>query len=507
MPFTIPVNSDVPVDGAKTGFTIPADPPGILSRVGTDLSKRWAEGQDAASQYNEGKITAPEMLLRSTGKVVGGSVSDVLGEGVKSAISETPDFIKKPISGAISSIANTDIGKAGMQAAKRGADAYKKFATENPRAAADLESAGDIAGILAGAKPGAKVLTESANLAGEGAAVTGKAMQKAGSAVSKAGEEQAAKQKASFVRDLVSPKQTASVKEAQVGRTTERGLLNKSVVEPTPLEKQVAEEVSKLPVSKSNSMQKNYNIIQKANKEEAESLQKLLKAKDVPVEFSDVQGMISKTMADLSKNPYLASEGKEATLRVIQGMNKAILDNAVKDGKITASNLLQARKDFDTWAKSQRPKVFNPASDSAVSTAVGEVRQALNDLIEAKVPDAQFKASLKKQSNLYRAMDNLEKKIPGEAKNAGSRLVQKAENMVPLKNNIAKGAALVGIPLPALSHPAIAAGLLGAYGAGHVLASPTAKKAVGGVLQGAGKFLENGINTGTPLSGIGRKIP
>lgn len=138
------------------------DENGIFSRIGEDLSKRWGEGQQAASEYNSGKISAPEMLLRSTGKVAAGSANDVIGEGAKSAghllYDMAPDFHNSALSGVIdssrSSFVNSDIGKAGIEAAKQGSEYYDNFAKQHPRAAANLESVINIGALMTGAKGG-----------------------------------------------------------------------------------------------------------------------------------------------------------------------------------------------------------------------------------------------------------------------------------------------------------------------------------------------------------------
>lgn len=121
----------------------------FLSRVGSDLSTRWAEGQQAASEYNQGKISAPEMLLASTGKVVAGSANDIAGEAMKSL---TPDIVKRGLAagaqGAADTLDQTQIGQAAGDLLMSGKDKYQNFMRSNPRAARNLESAGNIAAFI-----------------------------------------------------------------------------------------------------------------------------------------------------------------------------------------------------------------------------------------------------------------------------------------------------------------------------------------------------------------------
>lgn len=145
----------------------PKEGQGFIGRAGEDISKRWQEGQQAASEYTAGKISSPEMLLRSTGKVVAGSLSDVAGEAVKSAVGELPDFVKSGAKAGAGYLAGTDFGKDVLGAVQTGQQKYGEFATAHPRAAANIESLVDIAGALPSVKAaeivgsGAKVGVES----------------------------------------------------------------------------------------------------------------------------------------------------------------------------------------------------------------------------------------------------------------------------------------------------------------------------------------------------------
>lgn len=298
---------------------------------------------------------------------------------------------------------------------------------------------------------------------------------KVGEKLIKSGENLAATQRADFVKDLVSPKKTKAVKEAQVGRTTEKGLLKTKSVEPTPLEKEIAEEVNKLPVHRGQSLQGNYNTIAKAYSAEAERLQASLEKRHVPISMDEVQAASDKMVSDLQKNMYVSGAGEASALKVVSLMQKAVLDTAVKDGEITAANLLQARKDFDAVITEQKTaKIFDPSVDSPASIAVQHVRQAVNDLIESKIP-GEYKPSLKKQFLLHRAMDNLEEKAAGEANNAVTRGIDKYGKYIPSKNPVAKAVGAVPVAVGA-----------GAYGAAKALTGATARKVAGHALEGLG---------------------
>ena len=263
------------------------------------------------------------------------------------------------------------------------------------------------------------------NYVGGAAVKEGKVVEKIGEKLAEKAENVSTNHRAAFIKDLVSPKQTKAVREAQVGRTTEKGLLKTKTVEPTSLEKEVAEEVNKLPVHGRQSLQANYNVISKANSAEAERLQSALKARHIPVSMDEVQEASNKLIGDLKKNIYITGQGEPIAKKVVGIMQEKVLQNATKDGEITAANLLQARKEFDAEIKAQKTaKIFDSSTEGPASIAIQKTRQALNDLIESKVP-GEYKVSLKKQSLLYRAMDNLEEKAANERGNVVSRAVDK----------------------------------------------------------------------------------
>ena len=481
--FSTMSDEDLQKLAASDQSSMPQDQ-GYFSRVGSDLQNRFGEAVKSVGLQDQGQQNGLETGLQIAGKTMAGSVNDVIGEGVKSAINYTPQPVIDAAKQAGNYVANTDLGQAGIAAAKQGMDAYKGWASDNPRAARDLESTVDIAGML----PVGKMAEAAAPIVGKAADATGTALQKAGDYATQAGVNQANKMKMNFVQDLITPKVTPTVAADQFSRSTEQGLLKNRVVEPTPQEQAIAQTVASLPVSKNNSLLKNYNIISDANDQEAQDLIARLKDNDVAVHPKEVDDALDGSLEQLKQNPYITGDAETSASRVINGMKYHVTNN-----DSTVSGLLQARKDFDAWVKSQKGKgVFDPSRDSAVTTAIQNVRQTVNNLVDQKVPDAGVKASLQKQSNLYRAMDNIESKGASEAPNMVSRAAQKVGDLLPVKGAIAKGALAAGLGGAAAYAPAAVGAGLGVYGVGKVLNSPMLKKGVGAALTGAGNMLRNG---------------
>jgi hypothetical protein len=135
--------------------------PNLLSRVGTDLSKRISDVQQSFKKEVTPQGTplgGIRLGLRTVGAVAGG-ITDVATEGIKSLSNATGlTEAVKPIGLAI---LDTDVGKAGLNAIKSGAEAYSTFAKSNPDTAKAL---GDVLNITSLLPIGA-----GAKIAGQGA--------------------------------------------------------------------------------------------------------------------------------------------------------------------------------------------------------------------------------------------------------------------------------------------------------------------------------------------------
>jgi len=110
---------------------------------------------------------AGESKLQQLGQAAG-AVGDVAGEAISAV---TPEFVKEGLSKAGGAIAETEIGKAGMEAAKMGIEKYNKWAEQNPEASKDLEAVVNIASIFPVGKGGqlaGKAIGETAELGAKG---------------------------------------------------------------------------------------------------------------------------------------------------------------------------------------------------------------------------------------------------------------------------------------------------------------------------------------------------
>lgn len=164
---------------------------GFIDRVGGALSKRGDMLEEINAANRTGQQTALETSLQQVGKVGAGSVLDVLGEGVVSAgrglSYVTPDNIEKPVVDTVKAAGNAVMKSPVGDAMRYAGKEYGEFAKANPRAARNIESVANIAGVLTPVK--AKPAGFADTLAGssiKAATDVAKAPFKAGSAVKKA---------------------------------------------------------------------------------------------------------------------------------------------------------------------------------------------------------------------------------------------------------------------------------------------------------------------------------
>lgn len=436
--------------------------PDLLGRIKGDVENRAEKIGEASGRDKMGE----QSFLETTGQVAGqvaGGATDALGEGVASAAKgvhsaastvapKATGFIDEKTSQLMHTIAQSKFGQEGIKAIQQGGKAWSDFSQKHPAAAADVDAIYNIATIAIPTGKGGKAVEEAASQ------VPGKLTQ-VGDKLIESGKQLSQKKSQDFVKDLISPEETKSVKLNQVGRTTEEGRLKTKVVEPSPKEKAIAEAVSKLPeVSSKNTVQGNYNAIKDEVSREAESLQKTLTTNKITFDKNEFKQKLQGVSKSLGESAVLVGDAETSANRVMQKMNQLIDQHPN-----TPAGLLQARKDLDKWLISQKGSIFDPKSENAMTIAVREIRQATNGFIAEKVPEAKVLESLQKQNHLYDAMDNIRPKAAKEAKDIISRTINNVKKIIPEGLQGAnKASSSLGTAAKAVGGTVAAAGI-GAY--------------------------------------------
>jgi hypothetical protein len=413
-----------------------------------------------------------------------GAALDVAGEVISSgfgllgdlASAATPDFIEDPvvkgIGDAFKSIVGTDIAQAGIDAAGQGVEAYQAWAAENPRASKNLDALANIALVAVPVKGGKP----------RGPSVAGRA----GDKVAAAAVSQEQKIRSTFVDDLVRPKPTKAVREAEILRTAEGGALSGRVVTPSAAEQAIATTVTGVEgVTAKNTVLQNLTAIQAEIGAEATTLMAALEATPVKIARNTIKADMDGVLTKLASNPLLVGDAAKTGERVVAKARSLLGANPN-----TPAGVFTARREFDAWVKTQRPKIFDPNTESALSIAVRDTRQTMNDIVATAAPGAQVRDSLSRQSNLFSALDNIGPKAADEASTVIGRLGQRVNKALGIKRSISQnipqlagGAALVGGS--AVAPVAIAGAAIGialAIGGTKLILSPAAKRSVASLL-------------------------
>ena len=451
---------------------------GFLERFGGDIETRRAQTTEIFERM--GEQTPEETLLQLVGKTFAGTTLDFIGEGLVSAFRALPDVIENPIRDQAAALMQSEIGQLGLERLGQGANKFEEFAKENPRAARNIESLVNVGLLFAPAKT-SKAATETE------ATILSRAAQ----SIEEAAETQIAARQTALAQNLVTPKQTAAIRTEQVARESEEGILRAAVTEPSASETRMIQEVARLPgLSSSNTLRGNFKVIQEANRSEAITLKEALKANEVIFPRKEFTARINKVLDDLAENPLLVGDARTSAEKIVKKMRQIILQN-----KSTGSGLLKARKELDTWIRSQKgPNVFDPAKESAISIAIRDIRTATNNFLAEKATNVGVKESLSKQSALFGALDNIAPKAADEGRSIVTRAMQNIAEVIPMPSGIRQSIAATGlIAIPAIVSPSTTAAILATALAGKAavstIRSPRTKKALSSLLKQVDKAL------------------
>jgi hypothetical protein len=448
--------------------------PNYFERVWSEYEKA---GQDIVSGIQKGAEQGQQGLKQGGAKgalnVVGGiargglrTVGAIAGSAF-APITEAP--IIKPALGAI----GTGISK--IPGVSNVIQKGTELASKYPEIAKDVKNIVDIS-ILGTGKP------------------VGAGIEKTGIAVEKAGTEAINIAKNKFAAELIKPIETKATKLSQVARTTEAGgIFKKDIVTPTIMEENMAKEVAQIPgISPKNTFQKNFNLIRDYNVQQAKQLEADIAKYDFAIPKKEVISRLNVAANELKNSPLIVGDSAKTAQRLIAGAKNIIDKNSG-----TGSGLLKARKEYDSWVLSQKPKVFDATADNAFTIANDTVRKTLNNLLDEKAVNLGIKDSLKKQSTLYSAMENVVPKAAEEANTVFGRTMQKIGKILGTKNKIVQGiAAAVGIgglgAAATFATPAVVVGGTGylIYSAGKLIMKPEIKILLGKLLRESGGILD-----------------
>lgn len=450
-----------------------------FQETGKDIAQIGSEIKESFMERGE-KVDKATNLFQKFGQGAG-FASDVIGSVFKGAVKaflpqKTEEGIKGGIEKVITPVMESEIAQ----------NIIKKYNSLDEETKKNVDAAigiGSLALDLAGGL-GAKTATKE----------TGKILTKGGLSLEKSGLSSRQSIKQNFAQELVMPIETKSVKLQQVGRTVEsKGLLKEDIIIPTENEVMMAKEISEIPgISSKNTYQKNFNVIRDYNLNKAKQLELDIKKYDFGIPKEETIKRLDDAAQRLKESPTIVGDAEKTANKLLEGAKKFVNEN-----DSTGSGLLKARKEYDNWVLSQKPKAFDAGTENAFTLANREVRNTLNDVLNEGSLNLGIKDSLSQQSLLYKAMDNVAPKAAQEANTKLGRIMQSVEKRLGTRNKIVQGlAALTGIGVfgasVAYAMPlTIGAGLgFFLYQGGKLIVKPQVRILLGRLLQQTGKILK-----------------
>lgn len=445
-------------------------------------TQQQARGASLADSAARGDNPA-SMMIR-------GAASGLRGAG--DAISNvTPDFVKfgasKVGEGVGALVNNSPITQNVKSLYQLAEPVASEYLSKRPEMADNLKDSALIASTFIGggsAAPQAKI----------GSELLSSGIESAGKSLIAKGEKQAGENAfKTALKDTLEIETPKIASERALRSSDPKGLLQKTEYIPTPRENQVAAQAAEIGIDKKGTYQAKLNLVKKSIESEAEKLKGDLEKSGVIFNRGELKNHLDGIAKQLESEPLLVGDAGETARRFIE-KSKAIYNSQPS----TPAGLLQARKDFDSLVEDQLGKAaFGSDGQTAVKVAVKAIRQGMNDFTAAKAPNIGVKESLRKQSLLYDALDNLAPKAGDAAKTNVGRGFDKLLKADTTKNKLIKGASLLAgttaLGAAATFAPA-AAGVIGLGAAGYGLkkaaTSPVVKKAVGKTLEAAGKKRE-----------------
>lgn len=330
-------------------------------------------------------ISIPERLLKAAGgdilPAVGDVASDALITGGKEVL---PQGAQDAISGGLTMAMES----APVQTVMGGLDQWKEA---HPRS---YNIAGEAANVLTAALP----------VKGLKPKFGARAMDKVADA------EKLANQKG--VLNLAIPDDLEGAKPVM-----RKGLGRKIEAEPGARLKAQVETTENVPgVSANKTYTENVTAVEKEIGRVNDSLVEKLGKVD-PIDPINVDVEIDKALARIAETPALrgAPEGvAESITTELQRLMREAIDPDT--GLISPNDILQVRRDLDSWVTDFAPTVFEEGS-SALKIANREIRGALNDAVKIAAPDAGVADDLKTMNQL---LDSKSTMLPRAKKEVGT---------------------------------------------------------------------------------------
>ena len=446
-----------------------AKPTGIMDK----LTKREAEIQSLKEQSQTDQITPFESVYRQGGQVMGAGI-DLAGAAVGGLLSGANDLMQgvpgellsrgAQTFGKLPSFGGGTIGERVPEEARQLGQLYGGFKEENPRTAGMVEATG--------------------NYLGFGVPVGKGAIQKTGEEIYKSG----ARKQLSELEQLAMPKATKKVREAAQAEDRLKQTIFADTINPTDIEIRAAEIINELPEftglkgAVPKKLSTKGRLVRKEAINRAQKLQKdLLKYDNIRFKENYIKdSLIEGVKKDLIDDPNFWTTGGDFKTQVNNYVEK--MSSLIDQNPKTLAGINNARIEFDKWARSKTPNVFDEGAATNIRQATKSVRNNINDFIASQVPDEQVRQKLYDSHSLFNAAENISDKVASQADTALKRVMISLEDAIPFKTGEMKLGATLGAGTGALmaTDAAIVGGII--YLGGKALNRAQSRKFIGKLL-------------------------
>lgn len=353
--------------------------------LGGDLKNRASQASKALTDTATGQINPLSGILQTVGAGAG-AVGDTVNAGLKliPGVKQVEGLIGK----GIGKLANTGAGKAVV-------GGINNFSTAHPELSGDIGAIGNIAGV-AGLATGA-----------------GAAKEAIGGAIGKA----LGKDALSATIDSISPEIKAGTKAGAsnvIKKGTTKSLISGAIQRVEDPELREAAQVihDNVPnFDKLGTDAERLNALKdEALPNEANALREKFRAEGVqPVVTPEAYDkFLSSIKTAIEESPSLVGDSGEYAKRLLAQFQKEL----PQTGDITMENVLDARQALDRAALKYKPTAFD--KQGAFNDGLTAVRDSANNLLDESAPNAEVKASLRRQRLLYKAIKNIGPKADRE---------------------------------------------------------------------------------------------
>lgn len=154
-----------------------------------------------------------------------------------------------------------------------------------------------------------------------------------------------------------------------------------------------------------------------------------------PIPAADVAQTLTDSVARASGELTLVADAGKYADSIYAKFNELIATKIDPTGNISPSDLLQARRELDNWLKRQATDVFSPGG-TASKVATREIRQSINQLVDASAPGLGVGEDLARMNKALEARDVLRPRAVREPPTALGRYMATLEESTGLKHPV-----------------------------------------------------------------------